>query len=157
MSDMVRIIDRVSELCAESTHDDIANAIIAVDFLKAGGKEIAEQLKAKMIEWLTAHGGEVTIGPVRHYLGHPKKYKVRNIKESLDVLMQLSGGDLEKFSGYFASSPLKHGFIRDEMAAEGCPEKFELIFEVVEDVTWEEGKPKRGPNQLMRSDDRFNT
>jgi|ERR1700734_116668 len=156
MSDIVRITDSISGLSVQSSHDDIANAIIAVDFLRSGAKEVADQLKAKMIEWLTAHGGEVTIGPVRHYLGHPKKYKVRNIKEALDILMQLSGGDLEKFSAYFASSLLKHGFIRDEMNAEGCPEKFESVFEMIEDVTWEEGKPKR-TKQLMRSDDRFNT
>lgn len=146
-------IEKVSGLSIESAHDDLAEAIVAVHFLKQSAKEIDAQLKFKMIEWIQKHG-EITIGPIRYYLGTPKKYKIHSIQEALEILMDLASGDVALFSSWFASSPLKHGAIRKAMEESGCADKFELVFEVTEDTTLEEGKPKK-VKKLMSSNDDF--
>lgn len=123
---------------------------VAIDELLSVKSEIKKYIEAmkalkaifdaKMVDWIEANG-DITIGPIRYYVGNTKTVKTKVPPWSIvNGCLDQAFGDLEYVLNSLASSNwCRHGEVRKL-----CPDKYNDWFETTSVKDIKTGKPKRG-------------
>lgn len=137
----------VLEVNTDTPREQVVQAIDRIDFLKRTARELDQQLKAALIEWIDANG-EITIGESRYYVGSKKAVKCRDAEQTLEALMTATGGDFAKVCDCLTSNAWKHG------AARGVLDdaEFERCFHT---VVQKEAKTGRAVREVKQINERF--
>lgn len=151
--DLVRIKSTVLALPHNATVEQCATIINMVDSAMSRAKDLKHDLELVLIEWIKANG-DLTIGPVRYYLGSKKTYKLNSAEETLGDLLSLTGGKVDRIAALMSASPFKPAATRDALAEMGEPDLFYQLFETIEETELREGKPVK-VKKLQRVDTRF--
>lgn len=145
---MQRTGDATDAITADSSHDDVCLAIQYRDALKEATRLLCERVDAAVMEWIRVHG-DVTIGPVRYYIGQSTTTKCRSVPDTLRAVLETTGGDVDAVAQLLSASAFKPGACKKTLP----PEVYDAHFETraVEDV--KTGVPK--PPRLQEFDERF--
>jgi hypothetical protein len=140
----VRDVERqILTIGENATVEQVQEAITRVDWFMGMAREMKAKLEQALIEYIEANG-DITIGTVRYYVGHPKETKCVNVAGAVEALLQATGGDFEKVCECLSGSAVKPGATRKVL-----PEDvFAGLFETTEKVTLEEGKPKKAVQKI---------
>lgn len=109
--------------------EDVADAIITLNGLAQRIKELQAEAENAMLERIK-ESGDFTVGDYLYTLAKPKKVKDRDVGATTSRMLEVVGGDLEKFIGCLSANAFKHGVVKrvlDEMGAPG--ETFDVLFE----------------------------
>jgi hypothetical protein len=106
-----------------------------MEFAKKFLRETSAMLEGALIEWMNANGDLRLDEGRRLYVGQVKKTTCRDQMQTLEALLEKSGGDMDALVDCLASGAFKHGACRNVLG-EAWDEHF--IVEQVEDV--KEGK-----------------
>lgn len=112
-NELARASDTLRELASTDTPsiEQLSATIDAMDCLKAATKELSARFNEAMIEHLQEHG-EFTIGHRRYYLGVKKTTKCANPKATVQRILEVTGGDLDKVLECLVAQPFKPGATR---------------------------------------------
>ena len=144
------IVTALSQLDPSSSIEDIAATMGMLDAMMQRAKELRAEFEQQCIEWIKANG-EIEIGTVRYFIGNPKTHKDNDPGETLEVLLEVSGGDLDGIKCCLSSGAFKHGAVKKFLEEHGDG-RYEQLFTVIERERLEEGKVKP---QLQKVDSRF--
>jgi hypothetical protein len=147
MNDLARIESVVCGVNHELTEDQVAAAIDALETLSVKVREWKRLLDDGLRDWLETNKRDLVIGSVRYYLAHPKETNCRSDKETLVSLLERFGPEYVA-EQFLAARWFKAGAIKAELE----PDEFARLFDVVEKVKVEEGKPRK---QVQKIDERF--
>jgi hypothetical protein len=154
MKDLVQLESQALTLAADAPFDRLLELQDAVSAAGSFLKEIKKLIDERMFEYVTTHG-PVTIGDMLWVVSADKDYKAKfKPPQMAERLMELTGGDWEKFGGLLASGAFKHGAVRkacQEINEALADRMFDDLFETVVKQTVE-GKPAKS---LKRLDKRF--
>lgn len=110
--------------------EDVADAIVTLDGLAARIKELQADAKAAMLERIR-DSGPFQIGEFLYQLTKPRKVKCRDATAPMKVLLEVTGGDLDKINECLASDAWKHGAIKSVLEECKAPgETWDTLFEV---------------------------
>lgn len=131
-----------------TAQDDLAAIVNRVEFMKSAIREIDQQLKAALLEWLNAEPGRsLEIGPVRYYVGTKKKTVAGDAEKLLDALFTATGGDFQKVADCLGANAFKPGACRNPLGDDWAAH----FTEIVEDDV-KTGKPRK---EVKSIDTRF--
>lgn len=109
---------------------DVADAIVTLDGLAARIKELQADAKAAMLERIR-ESGPFRIGEYEYRLAKPRKVKCRDVAEATKVLLEATGGDLDKLNSCLAAGAWKHGQVARVLSECGAAgETWDNLFEV---------------------------
>lgn len=129
----------------DATLDTVSMCIGAVSALQRFTREVVALKNDRMLEYVRANGGSVTIGAVRYYEGTDKTVKCERPTQTVDALLAATGGDLDTVAEHFSASPFKYGAVRATLGEE----QFNKLFHTEPKQVVKEGKPVRAPKKLM--------
>ncbi|MBV8781908.1 MAG: hypothetical protein JO353_10965 [Phycisphaerae bacterium] len=132
-----------------ASEEDCANAICLVESLGRLYRFAKSIRDARLIAKINADG-ELTLGPVRYYVGNKRSEKCRQGKmsEAVQKIMDAAAGDMDAFVGCLSSSALKVGATRKLLS----PADFDAVFETTIEQDLKTGKPVK---VLKSADERF--
>lgn len=145
---VTRCADAVTLITPDTPIEVVANLLYQLEGMAERIREARAELEARMIQRIKEHG-EFSIGDIRYYVGTPKRITCRSYEETLNRLLEITGGDVGRLCGCLSSGAFKHGTVKrllDELAAP--PETFDQLFETAYDEELKEGK-------LQKADRRF--
>lgn len=144
------VIDALARLGTdECTVDDVLGAINFHDRLKQVSKELGEQLEAAAVRFIRAHG-DIVCGTVRYYVGVDKTVKCRDVKVTLDHMLNSAGGDLDRVVNCLSANAFKPGACKEVLSEEDWAK----CFDTTSKDTLEEGKAPKAPG-LKKIDTKF--
>lgn len=129
----------LAALDPSSTQEDIAAAIGKVETLMREAKELQTQCDQIAMEWI-AENGSIQIGPMRYWIAATKKVtKCKSVPQGLEIMLEVTGGDVSAIGECLASSAWKHGACKSVLG-----ERWGEVFEVVEEpIINKEGKAEK--------------
>ena len=127
------------EIDADSDRAEVLQAIDAIALLKSRVKELSLLFNCNLLDWLQANG-DLEHDTKRWYVGTARSTQCRDKMSTLNALFNLCNGDMGRVCEYLASSPFKHGSIKDLMDDETMYRKH---FEIIEQQDVKTGKPKK--------------
>lgn len=130
---------RVASLELDSPADQVREAILLVDALEKTTRTLARNLDASVIAWLDANGGSIEIGDVRYYVGRDKRVKCRDVRRTLESLLDATGGAIDEVCRCLSSNALLPAQVKQRLGETVYHEHFSE--EIVPDLTT--GKPRR--------------
>lgn len=111
-------------------------------------KEMNKLAEAAMTKFVREQGGSVDVGSYFLWLTHSKDWKCRDVAKALDLLLQVSNGDVEAIArDFLASQPIKCGSARKAIG--------DALFEQVVRDKLETGEAL--PKKLQKVDKAFLT
>lgn len=141
----------IAELDDSASAELAAAALDKVRLWNELGRELKAKLEAAMIRFIQANG-EVTIGPVRYYVGTKKTTKCLDNGEAVKSMLELGG--VELLRDVLSSSAFKHGAARKRLAELGCEDVYDRLFETSEEQELKDGKAVKTVS-LLSFDERF--
>jgi len=155
MNELAETVQSIElEIAELADGTDAARAAAVLDRVNAWiefGRSMKAKLGAAMIEFIKANG-DLTIGPVRYYVGSKKAVKCRDLGETAKTMLELGGVDLLR--DVLSSGAFKHGESRKRLDELGSPELFDVLFETTQEEQLKDGKPVK-KDSLLSFDDRF--
>jgi hypothetical protein len=118
--------------------DQVLDVMNAVEVFQHQAREIKQQLEQRLKDWILEHG-EIEIGDKRYYVGvHRKSKPAIPLPELVAVLMDVTGGDFDRFCQLLAANAFKPGECKKALG-----ERFDEVFETTTETDVETGKPKQ--------------
>lgn len=149
-ADLAKIESDVLTLADDAMPEQVLSLMNAVDVVKGKLKAVAAMLEQKAIEYIEAHG-PIECGDMRYIVGTEKIVKCRNVRAAAEKLIDVTGGDWDKFAECLSSGAFKYGSVRTACADAGQPEIFDVLFETTEKKALDSKPLKR----LQKIDTRF--
>lgn len=138
---------QVLALGTSAPAEAVADVLNRVQVLTREIKRVKDLWEQIAIEWIQANG-DLQIGDMRYYVGHPKTTKCNDIPATVEALMQATGGDFRAFCECLSAGAIKHGAAKKVLAESD----FARLFSVTEQTSLEEGKPTK---KLCSVNERF--
>jgi hypothetical protein len=136
--------------------DTILQAYAIVARVKELGRDMTDALEERMQDVLAEQPQQsLTIETVRYYLGMNKSVKCKNHAGTLGVVLETSGGDLDKVVECLSSGAWKYGAVRVLLEEAGKPDAFDELFTTEEKPEVREGKPAKSGKTVQIFDKRF--
>lgn len=148
------LIDKVLASIAALDNDLVAtrdDALTAMNFaarLRELTKELSAQVEAGVIAWIKRNG-PIIDGTVKHYVGVAKTTKCVSVRDTLEAVLEASGGDYDAVVACLASSAWKHGACAKLLPADRYGKLF--VTDAADEL--KEGVAK--PEKLQKIDERF--
>lgn len=121
-----------------ATRDDCLAAMDFAARLREIAKDLSAQVEANVIKWIKANGAIIDNG-VKWYVGDEKKTVCTSVKDTLEAIMQASGGDFDAVVACLSTNAWKHG-----AASKLLPtDVYEKLFIQKVDDDLKEGKPDK--------------
>jgi hypothetical protein len=141
---------QLAELAGEDewTEGDCIDKLNRLDAVMKQAREYREMLEDALVRWIQQHG-DIVCGPVRYYAGTSKSTKCLQPMNTLEALLEATGGDVHELGKYLTPNPYRYGACRKPLG-----DKWPEHFMTTERPKLVEGKPKK---QLQRTDERFLT
>jgi hypothetical protein len=117
---------------------DIANVLGQLEWMQRRIKEVRDELESRLIERIELTG-EFLVGETRYYVGNPKKTKCRDNLATLNALLTVCEGDVDRLAECLASGAWKHGTVRVLLEDSGKGELFDTLFETTSEPELKEG------------------
>jgi hypothetical protein len=127
-----------------------------LEFMLRRVKETMDALDEKAIDHIKVTGRDIEYAvddkgnKMRLYLAHPKTTKCRDVRATIQALIQYSSGDWDAVESCLSSSAIKHGAAKKILP----PETWGNCFTVEVKDKLESGEV--APKQLQKFDERFN-
>lgn len=124
--------------------------LASLDLVKRLGevyRAMKEHVESAATKWVQANG-PFEDGTTRYYVGTAKKTKCRNLRATVEAIMQATGGDLDALVDCLASDAFKPGETRKTLG-----DDFPKCFDVTEAVDLKSGAVK--PPKLQVVDTKF--
>jgi hypothetical protein len=137
----------IAKVQPDTSIDDVAQTLDRLAAYMERGRQLKEQLDERMLEYLEANGGEVSIGTVKYWIGFPKTTKCLDVRAAVEALLEATGGDMDAFCACLSSNALKYGACKEPLG-----DKWGLHFVVELKPKIENDKPKK---DLQRMDTKF--
>lgn len=136
-------------LTTEATPDNLHTLYCLLNNAKAFVKELEKLLDASAFEYIEECGA-FTIGTERYYIATEKVTKCRDVKATLEKLLNVFDGDLIAVAECLGSSAWKYGQVRNalEHLPTPRPEVFDELFEVTEKRDVKTGKPEKSVKKI---------
>lgn len=133
MSSEIQTIQAKISRIPGASIEDVADALITLEGMAQRIKELRAEADAAILERIR-ESGDFTIGDNLYTLAKQKKVKCRDVSATTSTLLEVTGGDLEKFVGCLSANGYKPGAVKrvlEECGAVG--ETFDVLFETVYD------------------------
>jgi hypothetical protein len=148
-TDLSTIEQSVWAIAPETHIDTVAAVIDRVGYVEKQLKEFKASLEERLTEWVKTNG-DLTIGDVRYYLGTKKTTKCANVPETIQAILETTGGDFDRLCEHLSSGCVKYGAAKETLG----DERFGLLFTVAEETEIREGKPVK-VKRLQKTNDAF--
>ena len=109
---------------------------------------LAREGDAALLAWLQAHGGSLTIGDTRYYVGSDSTNKCRDNEATAGAMLAACNGDLALFAQALSANAFKVSVCKTALGEDGFKAHFDKI--IKQDV--KTGKPVR---KVLTTDQRF--
>ncbi len=146
MTQLLTINQSVLTMTPATAADDVAELMQRIDFAKQHLRELEQQFKAALIEWINTNG-DLTIGDKRYYVTTAKRTKPKDLAALTEAVMQATGGDFDKFVKTLGANAYKLGACKTVLGDEW---DIHFTVEPVDDL--KTGKPKK---EVKCIDERF--
>lgn len=147
MHDLTLIEQAILSIPAEASIERLVEMRGAVDFAKQFVRELDKLIDDRLAEHLDRTGPQELGGTV-WVLSRDKAVKPKlKPAEMAERLVQVVGGDWERFGGLLASAAFKHGACERACEEAGCPAAFDEMFETIYKQT-PEGKPVKSVKKI---------
>lgn len=118
-----------------ATEPDVLTAINLHTRLKEITKGLGYLIDNAAVEYINKNG-DITCGDIRYYVGTTTYTKCKDVKGTLQTLLDVTGGDLEKIATCLASDAWKAGATRVVLV-----DQFDTCFSTEKRMEMKEGKP----------------
>lgn len=149
-SDLAKLETEVAALpeCEDMTPERAAELLTAVDTAMHRARDLKRALEAYLIDWMPSAGvKEIQIGTVRHVVTDKKTTKCRDVRRTIEALLNAVAGDVDMLCDVLSANAIKHGAAKKVLDPQAFAECFE--------VTTEKDLEQRPIKTLVALDDRF--
>jgi hypothetical protein len=141
MADTNAMLAMASAITSETSVDDIAEVINAINFVAQAAKEARRLFESAMEQRIRETGQEIVVGDIRYYLGTEKKTTCKNPSATIRAILEAAGGDEDRLIQCLSANWVKPGTTRKMFEEFGCPDQFDALFDVQIRSELKEGKP----------------
>lgn len=118
-----QLSDEVASLTADASPESLASFLDRVRFHEDRLKAIRKTLESICFDHIQATNKPIMVGPMMYAIAREKKTKVINAAKTMDLILTLSGGDVDQAAeSFLGSTPFKYGAIKKAIASAGMPE-----------------------------------
>jgi hypothetical protein len=127
--------------------DDVLRALDFLAQLKAATKKMSEDMESAVVGWIGTNG-DLTSGDIRYYVAPNKTTKCKDLRATLEAVLELGGGNLDAVFDCLSTSAFKPAKTKALLG-----EKADDLFETTETLDLKTGKPKGA--RLQKHDPKF--
>lgn len=153
MKDIIPITTDAIELIEAGLADEsqVKAAMAFMEQLNRGVRELKDRLETATIAYIEKNG-EIHDGDVRYYVGPNKSTKCTDVRETVRVVLEATGGDVDAVCDCLSSGAFKPATTRKRLADAGMQEAADRLFVTTETPDLKTGVVKKS---VQKFDPRF--